>query len=32
MYDVVTQELQKLIGGAASAEEFISAMAAESLN
>jgi raffinose/stachyose/melibiose transport system substrate-binding protein len=32
MYDVVTQELQKLIGGAASAEDFISAMAAESLN
>ncbi len=32
MYDVVTQELQKLIGGATSAEEFISAMAAESLN
>jgi len=32
MYDVVTQELQKLIGGVASAEEFISAMAAESLN
>ena len=32
MYDTVTQELQKLIGGAASAEDFISAMAAESLN
>ena len=32
MYDVATQELQKLIGGAASAEDFISAMAAESLN
>ncbi|PPR48990.1 MAG: hypothetical protein CFH15_01431, partial [Alphaproteobacteria bacterium MarineAlpha5_Bin5] len=32
MYDTVTQELQKLIGGAASADDFISAMAAESLN
>jgi raffinose/stachyose/melibiose transport system substrate-binding protein len=32
MYDTVTQELQKLIGGAATADDFISAMAAESLN
>ena len=32
MYDTVTQELQKVIGGAASAEDFIDAMAAESLN
>ena len=32
MYDTVTQELQKVIGGAASAQEFIDAMAAESVN
>jgi len=32
MYDTVTQELQKVIGGVASAEEFIDAMAAESIN
>ena len=32
MYDTVTQELQKVIGGAASASDFIDAMAAESLN
>ena len=32
MYDTVTQELQKVIGGAASAGDFIEAMAAESLN
>ena len=32
MYDTVTQELQKVIGGAASAQDFIDAMAAESLN
>jgi raffinose/stachyose/melibiose transport system substrate-binding protein len=32
MYDTVTQELQKLLGGAASASEFIDAMAAESKN
>ena len=32
MYDTVTQELQKVIGGVASAEEFIDAMTAESIN
>lgn len=32
MYDTVTQELQKLLGGAATASEFIDAMAAESKN
>ena len=32
MYDTVTQELQKAIGGAASAQEFMDAMAAESVN
>jgi raffinose/stachyose/melibiose transport system substrate-binding protein len=32
MYDTVTQELQKLLGGAASAQDFIDAMAAESKN
>lgn len=32
MYDTVTQELQKLLGGAASAQDFIDAMAAESMN
>ena len=32
MYDTVTQELQKVIGGAASAQEFMDAMAAESVN
>ena len=32
MYDTVTQELQKVIGGAASAQEFMDAMAAESIN
>jgi raffinose/stachyose/melibiose transport system substrate-binding protein len=32
MYDTVTQELQKVIGGAASAQDFIDAMAAESVN
>jgi len=32
MYDTVTQELQKVIGGAATAQDFIDAMAAESLN
>ena len=32
MYDTVTQELQKVIGGAATAQDFINAMAAESLN
>jgi len=32
MYDTVTQELQRVIGGAASAQEFIDAMAAESIN
>ena len=32
MYDTVTQELQKVIGGAASAQDFIDAMAVESLN
>ena len=31
MYDTVTQELQKLIGGAASADNFMDAMAAESI-
>ena len=32
MYDTVTQELQRLLGGAASAKDFIDAMAAESMN
>jgi len=32
MYDTVTQELQKIIGGAATAQDFIDAMAAESVN
>ena len=32
MYDTVTQELQKVIGGVASAQDFIDAMAAESIN
>jgi raffinose/stachyose/melibiose transport system substrate-binding protein len=32
MYDTVTQELQKLLGGAATASDFIDAMAAESKN
>ena len=32
MYDTVTQELQRVIGGVASAEEFIDAMTAESIN
>ena len=32
MYDTVTQELQKVIGGAASAQDFMDAMAAESVN
>ena len=32
MYDTVTQELQKVIGGVASAQEFMDAMAAESVN
>ena len=32
MYDTVTQELQKVIGGVASAQDFIDAMVAESIN
>jgi len=32
MYDTVTQELQKVIGGVASAQDFVDAMAAESIN
>ena len=32
MYDTVTQELQKVIGGVASAQDFIDAMVVESIN